>query len=160
MACSTRWPRPREVYDRPADIVVAELLGSPAMNFVPMSVMVVAAAGQDRGLCLCAEGISLSLPLRVPAPPAEVIVGIRPEYLHLGEDLPAGRTVQGVVRRVELLGSERVVQVIVGDTTLALRVASSVRLQPGETVPVGFDPAGIRLFDPATGRALPLRPVQ
>jgi len=149
---------PEAVYDRPADKVVAELLGSPAMNFLAMSW---AEDGAD--LVLTAPVIDLRFPAAAVGWPGggagrpsgpDVLLGIRAEHLRLGGVLPPGQTVQAVVDRVELLGSERVVHLAAGPATLALRVPVAVRPQAGETVQVGFDAPGVRLFDALTGQTL------
>jgi multiple sugar transport system ATP-binding protein len=142
---------PEEVYEHPADLVVAEILGSPAMNLLR-----VAAGVRDGRLVLSTDGVSLSLPLAA-VDLSEVVLGVRPEYLRLGGDEPAGHRFEAVVARAELLGSERVVHVRAGPAQLALKVPSSVRPSPGDPVTVTVDPAGVRLFDPVTGRTLPLR---
>jgi len=144
---------PEDVYDEPADLVVAELLGSPAMNVVALDV----APGDGGGLVGRSGDLAVDLPAWV-APRTAVVLGVRPEYLSLaGGAGGAGRAVAAVgavVERVELLGSERVVHARAGPAALALRVPAATRPRPGDAVTVTVDPAGIRLFDPATGKAL------
>ena len=147
---------PEVVYEHPADLVVADFVGSPPMNVVPGLWR-----SEERTATFVGQGIELSFPLPVldaelragaAAPGSEVILGVRPEYLRIGHDLPAGQTLAALVERVELLGSDRLVYVVVGAARLAVRVPASVRPSPGQTVPVGVDGAGVRLFDAVTGK--------
>jgi multiple sugar transport system ATP-binding protein len=66
--------RPQHIYDRPANLFVAEFIGSPAMNLVAAEVSrdadgLIAAFGDHR----------LRLGPRVSAPLGRAIIGIRPE---------------------------------------------------------------------------------
>ncbi len=103
---------PEALYAHPANAFVARFLGSPGMNL--MDGMLVesgtsAAAGEAGGrgaLSVAFAGASVPLPPAVAdavrgAGP-EVVLGLRPEALHLSEDGAIGATV--VI--VELLGAE------------------------------------------------------
>src|ERR1700719_2147719 len=61
---------PREIYDRPANMYVAGFIGSPTMNFIPVSV---------QGKTARTPGLSVELPT---APGIEkAVLGIRPEAM-------------------------------------------------------------------------------
>src|SRR5438552_9008822 len=77
---------PRVLYERPANTFVAGFIGSPAMNLVRVPL------GSNGTVAL--GGAKLSLPETVAsaarANGGELVVGLRPESLHLGADgLPA-----------------------------------------------------------------------
>ncbi|MGZ4152389.1 MAG: TOBE domain-containing protein, partial [Actinomycetota bacterium] len=55
---------------------------------------------------------------------------------------------------VEPLGSEVIIDVRVDGQALKVRAAPDVRPEAGSTVGLRADPAAIRLFDGATGRAI------
>jgi multiple sugar transport system ATP-binding protein len=66
--------RPQRIYDRPANLFVAEFIGSPAMNLIEAEISsengdLVAAFGEHR----------LRLPATLGAQPGAAIIGIRPE---------------------------------------------------------------------------------
>ena len=72
---------PLELYNRPANRFVAGFIGSPQMNFVPVSATGSAAGGVTVAL---PGGQSLTLPVRhgAPAPGTALVLGIRPEHMY------------------------------------------------------------------------------
>jgi ABC-type sugar transport system ATPase subunit len=153
---------PDEVYRAPAHVRVAEFLGSPPMNCIPVGLEV----GPDR-VRVTAPGLEFSaargapwLPASLPYPRGEAILGLRPESIELADASSpgeaAGRAFAGArVDRLEPRGHE---------TIATLRLAGppiQVRLRPGESALRPGDPATIRLdltraawFDAATGDRL------
>ena len=71
---------PRELYDRPANIFVAQFLGTPRMN-------ILAATMAENGRATLAGGRSIALPsLTTPQPAGTPLsIGIRPEDIAIGE---------------------------------------------------------------------------
>ena len=146
---------PLHLYDRPANRFVAGFIGSPAMNFLPVTV---AAAGD----ALWAEGPGL----RVRIPPQKVaplrryageraILGLRPEALRVaaGGD-SADYAFDATVEVVEPLGSEILLDVRVGATPMVARVDPGMRVSAHERVRLAFDPARVHLFDTGTEKAI------
>jgi ABC-type sugar transport system ATPase subunit len=128
---------PGEVYDRPATRFVAGFVGTPPMNLV---------AGR------VSAGRVVAGPLSVAAPHAatgEVVLGVRPEAL-----VPAAEGVEAVVEMSERAGHERVWHVLARGQRLAVRPPAGTDARPGDTVRLAVDPAGVRLFSAADGRAL------
>jgi multiple sugar transport system ATP-binding protein len=66
--------RPQRIYDRPANLFVAEFIGSPAMNLVEADV-----APVDGGLAATFGEHTLRLGPTVHARPGRAVIGIRPE---------------------------------------------------------------------------------
>ena len=117
---------PDEVYDYPANVFVAEFIGSPPMNLLKGT--------RDRGDIVVGGGWRLAAPARGPARwasdgrMAEVIVGLRPEGIEIvAEGHPAE------VVAVEPLGSEVIIDVRVGGEALKVRAAPNVRPEAGST---------------------------
>ncbi len=131
---------PDEVYDRPANLFVAEFIGSPPMNILD--------AWRENGGLVVAGGWALPAPL-LPASGAALAVGLRPEGISIAAE---GHPAEVVA--VEPLGSEVIVDVRVGGRLLKLRAAPDVRPAAGSTVRLRADPAAVRVFDRATGAAL------
>jgi multiple sugar transport system ATP-binding protein len=104
---------PLEVYDKPANVFVAQFIGTPPMNFFEATV------SGDR-----LEGPSLSLPvpkyLRPRPNGQKVLVGIRPENVLAspGEARGETATLRGKVEMVEPIGHQAVVHARVGDNML------------------------------------------
>ncbi len=152
---------PEIIYNYPADLVVADFLGSPPMNLVP-----VRCERADALVGLVGDGVHLTVPALTSTvrteldrlgPSAPLVLGVRPEYLRLGADAAdttTGTTIAAIVDRVELLGNERVIHLRAGGTPLVARVPVSVRPAVGAAVCVEVDVAGVRLFDASTGRLL------
>jgi multiple sugar transport system ATP-binding protein len=138
---------PQEVYDRPASVFVADFIGSPAMNFVPLP------GGYTAGTRQLRLGESmLQLPeLREDAPGSQLLYGVRPEHVHFSADSALRAEVLGT----EYLGSNQIVTCrLAQGTTLRARVAPDVPAQRGDHVGLAFDAAQVSLFDAASGRAL------
>jgi len=135
---------PDEVYDHPANVFVAEFIGSPPMNLL--------AATRDGAELVVAGG------WRLPAPAGRggddgtgdgLTVGLRPEGVQVVAD---GHPAEVVA--VEPFGSEVIIDVRVGGEALKVRAAPSVRPEAGSSVGLRADPAAVRLFDRSTGVAL------
>ncbi len=149
---------PEVVYEHPADLVVADFVGSPPMNVVPVRQEL-----RNGRMTLSGDGIDLHFLRRdlharlaavVGEAPADVMFGVRPEYLRISEELGPDQTFRAQVERVELIGSERLVHLVAGSVHIAARVPTAVRPTPGDNVPVGIVAAGVRLFDRSSGRLL------
>jgi ABC-type sugar transport system ATPase subunit len=126
---------PEEVYDRPANRFVAGFIGSPAMSF--------ARAGELPGIG--------------PAPPGDVLVGVRPEHARpWADDAGLIGPLEGVVEYAEALGRETFLGVRRdGGPRLVVCVDGRSGAQPGDRVAYGLVPGGLRYFDPQTGDAVP-----
>ncbi len=140
---------PREVYHRPANLFVAGFIGSPTMNLIPVT------AGQGR-LALpwgdhvaepAAEPVATPVATPVAAPVAlsgPGTLGLRPDRLSLVPSDQAQAT--GQVTRAEHLGDETILHIRVGDRPLTVKLGGDVAVHLGDTVHIGFDPTGARLF--------------
>jgi multiple sugar transport system ATP-binding protein len=66
---------PRELYRSPANMFVAEFIGSPAMNLFTLPVV-------DH--CVALGDLPIPLPRKIADTTGELVVGIRPEHLDIG----------------------------------------------------------------------------
>ena len=166
---------PQAVYDRPANIFVAEFIGSPAMNLYRSEL----SPGQLR-----IGGQTIALPDAVlSARPAlarlrsgPVVAGVRAEHLHPAGDAD-GATLVADVDLVEALGSDALVhfrldaqrvhsedaigaELAPGGGDLDVSGEGVARVEPsrapavGERVRLGVDPLQLHFFDPDSGAAL------
>ena len=149
---------PLELYRWPANTFVAQFIGSPAMNLLP-----VAAAGgaqlQLEGRRFLVEGpMGAALAQwQERGNPDGLTAGLRPEHLRLG---PAtNRNLSAEVSHCEALGNEQLVscRLLEGSHLVQVRAEPDQALVPGQTVHLEVQPDGWRLFD-ATGLALPQVP--
>jgi len=140
---------PRELYDNPVNQFVAGFIGSPAMNLrtVPLA---------DGGVRL-AGGV-LPLPTAVltgarQAGLSEIVVGIRPEHLHLAN---GSGELAGEVILVEDLGADALLHVRLaegGDQVVA-RTEGRKPLAPEQHVTFHVAPDDVFVFHPETGARL------
>jgi ABC-type sugar transport system ATPase subunit len=136
---------PDEVYDHPANVFVAEFIGSPPMNLMP--------AERQDGSLVTASGWRIQLAPGGAAQTGDLTVGLRPEGIEIVSDGTADAQPAEVVA-VEPFGSEVIVDARLGDQSIKIRTAPDVRPAPGSTIALRADPAAVRLFDRATGAAL------
>lgn len=136
---------PDEIYNRPANLYVADFIGSPSMNFV---------TGRLTGGRFEVEGLSLPLdayPFTAPARDGDVVAGIRPEHVITGE-LATRAPVQldTIVDLVEPMGADTLVWVQLAGQPFRVRMDGQAKVRRGDTLRIGIDPAKANLFDKAS----------
>jgi multiple sugar transport system ATP-binding protein len=146
---------PLELYSKPANKFVAGFIGSPAMNFMDMTI------AETNG-AVWSE--TLGLRIKVPDDRGErlrrykgqqVTLGIRPEDLHVATTGdPAHATFDVVVDVVEPLGSEILLDVKVGPNIIVARVDPTVRVKVHETTRLALETERLHFFDTKTELAI------
>ena len=149
---------PLELYQWPSNLFVAQFIGSPPMNLLPVTSV---GGGQ---LQLGSHRFLLEGPMaealaqwhaRSPAgATAELTGGLRAEHLRLA---PAtNRNLPAEVSHCEALGNEQLLtcRLLEGDHLVQLRAEPDQALVPGQTVHLEVEASGWRLFD-AAGEAIP-----
>jgi multiple sugar transport system ATP-binding protein len=132
---------PHEIYNRPANQFVAGFVGSPQMNL----------------LTLKCEGNNAVLgDFRIPLPnvsptPAQIVIGLRPEDVHLAT--PEDRlTIQGRIFLVENLGMQNLISVRVRGSELRIRaLLPADQRWESEDVSLSISPQDIHWFDVQSG---------
>jgi multiple sugar transport system ATP-binding protein len=146
---------PLQLYNQPANKFVAGFIGSPAMNFAPVTV------GQSDGVVyLENEGLKIKLPgmqaerLRRNLG-EQVTLGIRPEDLRVATSSDASElTFNAVVEVVEQLGSETLLDLRVGRDTMVAAVEPTARAKIQETLRLAINPDRLYFFDAKTEGAI------
>ena len=138
-----------ELYDRPANAFVASFIGTPQINLVSGTV-----AAADGGVAIAIDGQYLPLSgsqrnSLAPWKGRDVLVGIRPEHLALGDVGAEEPSVTATVRLVEHLGPELYVHLVVSGNPLVARVPATTAVRVGETRKVSVNVAATHLFDAA-----------
>jgi multiple sugar transport system ATP-binding protein len=140
---------PRQLYDNPVNQFVAGFIGSPAMNLqtVPLT---------DGGAQL--GGTTLPLPATARAAAkqeglSELVIGIRPEHLHLTDGTGELR---GEVMVVEELGADALLHVRLAGSENPFVARTEGRKPPaqGQGVTFHVQPDDVFAFHPATGARL------
>lgn len=132
---------PLDLYDYPHNTFVAAFIGSPSMNLVHGKI------GTKDGVKCFVSDSSLVLPVSEIAPPdgSEVIYGIRPEHIRIGE---GGVPMNVVV--VEPTGSETQVFAKSGSDLIDALVKERIQAKPGSELGFVIDPSYVHLFDRKT----------
>ncbi|WP_137113100.1 ABC transporter ATP-binding protein [Rhodobacter sp. SY28-1] len=136
---------PMEVYANPASRFVAGFIGSPAMNFIPVTL-----TGQgDRAAARLGDGSVVPLP-GAPQGEGPWELGIRPEALQVAAE---GMT-KATATVVERLGDRTLVYARLGDGTQVIsQDAGKSQVRAGDGIGLTFDTSALHLFD-AAGRAV------
>jgi multiple sugar transport system ATP-binding protein len=143
---------PQEVYEVPANLFVAQFIGTP-----PMNTLAGAFTTSPDGPAIAVDGPDGS---RFPVPPGlksrleegqPVIVGARPEHL----EVTGAGTIEHTVRAVEWLGHECLVFGSVGASPVVVRQAGMAPHAAGGSIRLTADPANVHLFDPGTTDRIP-----
>ncbi len=150
---------PAEIYGRPANVFVADFMGSPSMNLLPARLE---RAGQGLVASLTrADGSTTCLPLHEPSGAArafagrEVILGLRPESI---DDSPAdgdGRhALEAHVEVTQPTGADTLAMIRLGGREAVARLRAETAARAGERHRFAVDMTKAVLFDPATERRL------
>jgi multiple sugar transport system ATP-binding protein len=137
---------PMEIYARPASEFVARFVGSPSMNFLPVTV----AEESGRAALTLASGTKLATGIATAdLPPGETFrLGIRAEAVRAD---PQG-ALTGKVEVVERLGDRTHLHVRLADgSILVAEDAGTSRAAPGDAVNLLLEAGQVHLFD-AQGR--------
>src|SRR5688572_4228590 len=131
---------PLELYDRPANLFVAQFIGSPAMNVFEGAF----ANGTVDGL-----GSRWPVSETTAREGQAVKYGIRPEHLKLQSEGIAGE-----IEVVEPMGAETEILVKIQGRTFTLMTHGRSSAGPGEKIHVAAQAAHAHLFDAASGRRI------
>jgi ABC-type sugar transport system ATPase subunit len=138
---------PDEVYDLPANLYVAGKIGSPTINFFQG---VVGAGGSD----IDTPFGRLPLASRKASGGEKAVIGVRPNDIRMAPG--ESGAIKAAVHLVEPLGDVTVVSFDAGGEVLRSVVPeqAALGLNPGDAVPIAFDPAKIQVFRASDGLAI------
>ena len=153
---------PHEIYNRPANLFVADFMGSPAMNLLEGKVT--KSGGEARIVLERRDHPPILLPLPVSADAgklsdgAKVIFGIRPEAVNDTEsvDRNAKAVVQfdAPVEIVEPAGADTFVVMRAAGKELTARMRADTPVRVGENHTFAFNLDKAVVFDPATSQRI------
>ncbi|HXV30156.1 MAG TPA: ABC transporter ATP-binding protein [Sinorhizobium sp.] len=146
---------PAEIYNNPANMFVADFMGSPAMNLLSVRVET-----QGAQVAVALERPNAE-PLRLPVPHdgalsayagRQVVFGIRPEALTDpdGADRNAKFVAEGdcLIEVVEPAGSDTFAVTRLGGKEIIARLRADARIAPGQTSRLAFNLDKAVFFDP------------
>ncbi len=135
-----QYAAPLEMYNKPACIFVGDFIGNPTMNFID--------AKYNRGKVTFCGGLDAEFisDTALTIEEKEVVLGIRPEYLHIhGQG-----NIHGTIFSTRPSGMETTVKINTNDTILTSVVFGSVDYTVDKEVSFDFNGNSIILFDKAT----------
>ena len=138
---------PLAVYDKPANLFVAEFIGSPGINLMRGEVTA------ENGVPVVRSG-SIALPLSPKAavsPGQKVVYGIRPEHLRPSSN---GGGLDAKVIVIEPTGAEIHIYADLAGEEVCAVTQDRLQLDPGDGVRLVPLLDRVHLFDQATGKAL------
>ena len=148
---------PAEVYDHPANLIVAQFVGSPIMNILDCRID----ADENFTQCFLGEdtqGLPLSKSLyhkieSTGVSLGQLALGIRPEAVRLAREAKDDY-LMAKVHVIEPLGPYDIVDIKVDGQIIRAKAESRFIEKPGENVWVQFDEQRIHFFDKDTGESL------
>ena len=132
---------PEQIYNNPANLFVAQFIGSPPMNIVK---------GTLEGGMFRASGSSIAAPLNDSVNAA--VLGARPEDCALAP-VSAG-TLNGQIYTTELIGDHVLVTLKLGNDFLAVKAGKTFKANPGEMAGVAIPKDRLFVFEAASGTRL------
>ncbi|BCM21787.1 ABC transporter ATP-binding protein [Mesorhizobium sp. J8] len=149
---------PDEVYSHPANLFVAQFVGSPVMNVAEAKVAETAsAASVTVGNAAAGFEFPRALLSKLNGHAGgQLTLGIRPEGVLVRREATEG-FLPVETQIVEPLGSFDIVDLKVGSNMLRARTKSGFISGAGERVYARIDPSQAHFFDPASGKSLGVR---
>jgi len=139
---------PEEIYQRPADMFVADFIGSPSMNFLDCQGPLAAGVASAR-----LAGVEVAVPRLLDDAGGEgVVLGVRPEHAQLDD----AAALRGEVFAVEYMGAYQTITLDTGAGRMRVVSPNVEKARPGEQVGIRFTTDRIVMFDPRSRRALPV----
>lgn len=145
-----QWGTPDEVYNQPLNTFVARFIGSPNMNFLPCSYQTENGQGflaqkEGGGRVPVDNRRRQLLNQRTGSP--NLILGIRPEHMHVYPQASPTTLWQGSVYAIEPLGPKTIVHLHVGRDLIQVIAPADYRPRLGEPQWVAVDLEFMHIFD-------------
>jgi multiple sugar transport system ATP-binding protein len=148
---------PADVYDHPANLFVAQFIGSPIMNILDCKL------GADENCTQCFLGekdlalsFSKSLHRRIESkgvPIGHLALGVRPEAVRLARQAKENH-IKAEVHVIEPLGPYDIVEIKVGGQYMRVKSTSGFIQKPGDAVWIQLDEQRTHFFDKESGKSL------
>ena len=148
---------PTEVYNQPANLYVAQFIGSPIMNILDCKL----AANENSTQCFLGEetaalSFTKSLFHKIESknvPASQLALGIRPEAVQLSTQ-KKDNYIKAEVSEIESLGPYDFIGIEAGEQTLRVKVDSGIIDRTGDQVWIQLDEQRTHFFDKQSGKVL------
>lgn len=146
---------PAEIYTRPANLFVADFMGSPAMNLIPAQAEPVE-GGTQISIARPDGGALTLVDHSAPTLPGELVVGIRPEDISEAGYLSGDDTQDASceVSMVEPAGADTYVVFELGGKPVTARLHAETQARGGDMLDMTFDMGKLSYFDANSGARL------
>lgn len=144
---------PKDIYLRPANVFVGKFIGSPAMNFVDISI-------KESEFSLGHLDFKLSHQIieKLAAKDylnKDMFMGIRPENLEIVENEKKDVMFTVEVELSELMGAETLIYFKLNGETVVSKINSMDHYEPGQKIQLGINFDKIHFFDKETELRIP-----
>lgn len=153
---------PQHLYDHPVNLFVGGFIGSPQMNFFPVTLV-----KEANDVYAIFENNKIKIPegkIKKFKDPSyvgkDIMMGIRPEDLHDEEiflQSASESTIKAFVEVVELMGSETYLYLTIVGNNITARVDPRSTARTGDTIRIALDPNKLHFFDKETEETLLVR---
>jgi multiple sugar transport system ATP-binding protein len=152
---------PTEVYNHPANLFVAQFIGSPVMNILDCKL----GAGETCTQCFLGQEtaafpLSKSLFHQIESqnvPANRLTLGIRPEAVRLSRQEKDGY-VKTEVNAIEPLGPYDIVEIKIDGQRMRIKSATRFIEKPGDWIWIQLDEQRTHFFDKQNGKSLKINP--
>ena len=132
---------PAKIYNDPANLFVAQFIGSPPMNIVK---------GSLEGSNFLVQDTKIVVPMKGKIEKA--VLGVRPEDCAI--TTAAKGALKGTVYTTELIGDHTLVTMKIGNDFLTVKAAKDYTARSGEVVGVAFATGQLFVFDSTDGKRI------
>lgn len=137
--------QPLEIYNQPKNTFVASFIGSPPMNLAKATV--------NQTNFLLGEHIAFNCPKGFsPGLIREALLGVRPENVRLANNSKVSFI--GKVLNVEVLGTETILTIEMGQHQWIARWNGQWNVQVGDEVPIRIGEEDLFVFDAESGECI------
>jgi multiple sugar transport system ATP-binding protein len=142
---------PQDLYDHPVNVFVAGFIGSPSMNFATTTTV-----GKD----LLLGGVRLELTgeqaraADTRPDGANVLIGFRPEHIHVGNGQESAVRFPATVDVVEYLGNDELIHAKTEGNEIVALLPSSERVAVGDSIELAVPMHKLHIFDPESEKTL------
>lgn len=150
---------PREIYLHPNNQFVAGFMGSPAMNFIDVKVLENSLATKNQSFELRNDILNdLS---EKGYKDKDIILGIRPENIHLQKDIDITDDRYSLfsvnLTLAEMLGSETLLHFLINDASVIAKINTFEKFDRDQKVDLAIDIDFIHFFDKESGDRIDIK---
>ena len=148
---------PHEIYSSPANMFVADFMGSPSMNLIPATVRNSEKGARIEINCASEKPLTLNDPRKIEGikegEQKEIIIGLRPEDITNPGTRKSNsiEVAQCMVDVVEPAGSDTFIVTELGGKHVVARLRADSNVAPGEMTELAFDLTKASYFAPSSG---------